>query len=91
MKISTSIGTYKIIQTIRNQDELLILSSWESLARLFKSQRIFLVNKKESIFGTYLGKQECAETLLELVKKIDYRDWDQLNLKKDNFLGNIMA
>jgi hypothetical protein len=91
MKISTSFGTYKIIQTLRNQDELLILSKWDSLTRLFDREKIFLVNPKESIFGTYMGKQECAIALLELIKHIDYRDWDHLDLEKENFFGKIMA
>lgn len=91
MKISTSFGTYKIIQTLRNHDELLILSRWDSLTRLFDSEKIFLVNPKESIFGAYLGKQECASTLLELIKHIDYRDWDHLDLDKESFFGKILA
>ncbi len=91
MNITTSRGSYQIIQTVKNQDELLILANWMDLARLFDSKRIFLVNKKESLFGIYLCKQECAQKLFELIKNIDYKDWDHLNLDNENLMGKITA
>ncbi len=91
MNITTSRVSYQIIQTVKNEDELLILSNWTGLAQLFDSKRIFLVNKNESIFGIYVCKQECAQKLFELIKNIDYKDWDHLNLDKENFSNKKTA
>ncbi|UZD21969.1 hypothetical protein PBT90_00665 [Algoriphagus halophytocola] len=80
MKISSQTGNFKIIQTIKNRDELLVLGSWRDLIKVFASQRIFLVNKKESLFGLYLCKQECADFVYQIIQEINYCEWDAINL-----------
>jgi len=79
MQITTSFGTFKIIQLVSDKDELLIVSKWDSLVHLFESKRVFRLNQEDPSFGVYLCKQECAEILNHLIKTLDYRDWDQLN------------
>lgn len=91
MDITCTYGAYKIIQTIKNRDELLILSEWGSLNRLFESSRIFLINKKKALFGVYLCKQECAQKIIDLMENIDYQDWDQLKPDSVHFLGSFIA
>lgn len=76
MKITTTFGTFKIIQLESDKDELLIVSSWSTLVRFFESKRVFRVNQNESEFGVYVCKQECAELLTCLIKVIDTNDID---------------
>jgi hypothetical protein len=76
---------FKIIQSVSNEDELLVLSQWESLKKLFEANRIFLVNNNDAVFGVYLAKKECLEAMNKMIKNIDYRDWDHLKLEKDNY------
>ncbi|MGM0944765.1 MAG: hypothetical protein ACQEW9_06225 [Bacteroidota bacterium] len=87
MKISSALGDFKIIQTLKNRDELLVLGCWQDLVKLFDSSRAFLVNKNEGLFGIYLCKQECAEFLTNILKHIDYHEWEDFrmeNVFKDN-------
>lgn len=81
MKISSAIGEFKIIQTLKNRDELLVLGSWKDLVKLFDSSRTFLVNKSEGLFGIYLCKQECAEFLTNILKNIDYHEWEDFRME----------
>lgn len=87
MNIECTFGRFKIIQTVADKEELLILSKWDCLKNFFASSRIFLVNQKDAVFGVYLNKKECLETISELIKNIDYKDWDSLHLGKDQIIG----
>jgi len=80
MKITSSKGNFKIIQTKKNHDELLILGSWSDIVRHFGSSRAFLINRKESSFGIYVCKQECAEFMSKLIQDMDSNDWEDLTL-----------
>lgn len=80
MKISTTIGDFKIIQTAKNRDELLILGSWSDLVSSFDSARAFMVNKDTQLFGVYLCKQECVEFITKAIQQIDFKDWDRFSL-----------
>lgn len=91
MEITCTYGSFKIVQKTENKDELLILSKWKSLSKVFGSNRIFMINKEDSIFGVYVCKQECAETLIELIKSIDYRDWDYLKENSEIFSTRLLA
>jgi hypothetical protein len=89
MNIHCTYGMFKIIQSVSNEDELLVLSQWESLKKLFEPSRIFLVNNNDAIFGVYLAKKECLEALNEMIKNIDYKDWDHLKLDKEIYYTKI--
>ncbi|MCH7405373.1 hypothetical protein [Belliella aquatica] len=91
MEITCTFGSFKIMQTMENKDELLIISKWKSLSKVFGSSRIFMINKEDSIFGVYVCKQECAETLIELIKSIDYRDWDHFKISNEIFSTRLLA
>ncbi|AFL84141.1 hypothetical protein Belba_1529 [Belliella baltica DSM 15883] len=91
MEITCTFGSFKIMQTMENKDELLIVSKWKSLSKVFGSSRIFMINKKESVFGVYVCKQECAETLIELIKSIDYRDWEHFKINSEIFSTRLLA
>ncbi|GAB2476987.1 hypothetical protein [Algoriphagus taiwanensis] len=82
MNISSLNGTFKIIQTVKNQDELLVLGSWADLIKIFDSKRTFCVDKQKGLFGIYLCKQECADLLAYLVQNIDYHEWEDFSLEK---------
>ncbi|EAZ82266.1 hypothetical protein [Algoriphagus machipongonensis] len=84
MKISSRKGTFKIIQTIKNRDELLVLASWNDIAQQFGSNRAFLVNKSEGLFGVYLCKQECSEFISELLMAVDFNEWEEFNMRDQN-------
>lgn len=85
MNIHCTFGMFKIIQSVSNEDELLVLSGWESLKKLFEENRIFLVNNNDAVFGVYLAKKECLDAMGVMIKNIDYRDWDHLKLEKDHY------
>jgi len=91
MKISSSLGNFKIIQTAQNKDELLLLGSWKDLVRLFDSSRAFLVNRTENTFGVYLCKQECADFLGKMLQQIDYNEWDDLKMDSSFFEKRYLA
>ncbi|WPR74616.1 hypothetical protein [Algoriphagus sp. NG3] len=91
MKISSSKGRFKVIQTIKNRDELLILGSWSDLVRIFDSNRTFLVNKQESIFGIFLCKQECAEFMTKIIQEIDYHEWEDFTFDRPVPLNQFQA
>lgn len=80
MKISSQFGNFKIIQTIKDRDELLVLGNWTDLVKLFDSKRTFRVNEQENLFGIYVCKQECAEFLAKMLQKIDYHEWEDFRL-----------
>jgi hypothetical protein len=80
MKIASSKGNFKIIQTKINQDELLVLGSWSDIVRHFGSTRAFLINREQSSFGIYVCKQECAEFMSKLIQDLDTNDWEDLTL-----------
>jgi len=82
MKISSHQGDFKIIQTMKNRDELLVLGSWNNLIRIFDSNRTFLVNRVDSLFGIYLCKQECAEFMNRIIQDIDYHEWEDFRIEK---------
>ncbi|MEB2779453.1 hypothetical protein [Algoriphagus persicinus] len=91
MKISCLQGDFKIIQTIKNRDELLVLGSWKNLVRIFDSSRTFLVNKSESLFGIYLCKQECAEFMNKIIQDIDYHEWEDFKIEKPTYHNQFQA
>jgi len=86
MIIECTFGKFKIIQTVNNDEELLILSKWDCLKNFFASSRIFLVDQKDAVFGVFLNKKECIETITELIKNINYKDWDHLHLESDQLI-----
>lgn len=91
MKISTSNGDFKIIQTVKNQDELLILGSWSDIVKNFESTRAFLVNKSEGLFGIYVCKQECNDFLSNLLFSIDYNEWEDFKMEKITSFRSYLA
>ncbi|WP_075350140.1 hypothetical protein [Algoriphagus marinus] len=80
MKITSSHGNFKIIQTIKNRDELLVLASWSNLVKQFGSERIFLINEKDSLFGIYICKQECSDFMSKMIQNIDYHEWEDFKM-----------
>lgn len=91
MKITSIKGSFKVIQTIKNRDELLVLGSWIDLVRIFDSRRVFLVNKQESVFGIFLCKQECAEFMAKIIQEIDYNEWEDFTLDQPVLLKHFQA
>ena len=91
MKISTPKGNFKIIQTIKNRDELLVLGSWTDIVNSFESKRAFLVNKAEGLFGIYLCKQECNSFIAKLMQGIDYNEWEDFRLEEQNSFQKYLA
>ena len=91
MKISSLNGSFKIIQTIKNQDELLVLGTWADLVKIFDSKRAFCIDKKEGLFGIYLCKQECLELMTYLIQNIDYHEWEDFKLESANFSTHFLA
>lgn len=91
MKISSLQGDFKVIQTIKNRDELLVLGYWKDLVSKFESSRTFLVNRNESLFGIYLCKQECAEFLNRIIQDIDYHEWEDHKIQKPLFNNQFQA
>jgi uncharacterized phage-like protein YoqJ len=82
MKITSPKGNFKIIQMIKNRDELLILGSWNDIVKQFESERTFLVNKTEGLFGIYLSKKECNEFISQLMMSIDYNEWEDFRMEE---------
>jgi hypothetical protein len=91
MKISSLSGSFKIIQTVKDQDELLVLGSWSDLVKVFDSKRTFCINSKDGVFGIYLCKQECADLMLYLIQHIDYHEWEDFTLEKSSIPFFIQA
>ena len=91
MKISTQKGNFKIIQTIKNRDELLVLGSWIDIVNSFESKRAFLVNKEQGLFGIYLCKQECNSFISKLMQGIDYNEWEDFKLEDQNSFQKYLA
>ncbi|WP_026956396.1 hypothetical protein [Algoriphagus vanfongensis] len=91
MKISSTFGNFRIIQTIQNKDQLLVIGTWADLVKLFDSGRTFLVNKPEQLFGVYLCKQECAEFLVKLLQDIDYKEFEKLKMEQNLFDKHYLA
>ncbi|MBY5952205.1 hypothetical protein OU792_13180 [Algoriphagus sp. NF] len=91
MKISSQLGNFKIIQTIKDRDELLILGSWADLVKLFDSKRTFRVNENQNLFGIYVCKQECAEFLTRILQDIDYHEWEDFQLEKSSLSRRYLA
>ena len=83
MNIQCGFGKFKIIQSVSDKDELLVLSKWESLKHLFEASRIFMIDKRDAVFGVYLKKRECLEAINQMLKNIDYKDWDHLQVDQE--------
>lgn len=90
MKISSTFGDFKITQSISKSDELLMLSDWESLIRIFDSKRVFMVNSKDRVFGVYLGRQECAEVFCKFLKNIELLELDTLNIENTTLFERVV-
>jgi hypothetical protein len=92
MKINCSKGNFKVIQTKKNHDELLILGSWSDIVKYFGSSRAFLINRKDSSFGIYICKQECADFMSKLIQDMDSNDWEDLTMDYTvNYYQNLTA
>lgn len=91
MKISSNFGDFKIIQTIQNKDQLLVIGTWADLVKFFDSARTFLVNKPKRLFGLYICKQECAEFLVKLLQNLDHKEYEKLNMESDFFDKHYFA
>lgn len=91
MKITSPKGNFKIIQTIKNRDELLILGSWNDIVKQFESERTFLVNKSEGLFGIYLCKKECNEFISQLMMSIDYNEWEDFRTEEATSFKRYLA
>ncbi|MBN3581130.1 hypothetical protein JYB64_01950 [Algoriphagus aestuarii] len=91
MKITSSKGNFKIIQTIKNRDELLILGTWPDISKLFDSSRTFLVNKAEGLFGIYICKQECQDFISHLMLEIDYNEWEDFRMEEITSMNRHLA
>lgn len=91
MKITSPKGNFKIIQTIKNRDELLILGSWNDIVNQFESDRTFLVNKSEALFGIYLSKKECNEFINQLMMSIDYNEWEDFRMEEVSSFNRYIA
>lgn len=91
MKITSPKGNFKIIQTIKNRDELLILGSWNDIVGQFESDRTFLVNRTEGLFGIYLSKQECNEFINQLMMSIDYNEWEDFRMEEVSSFNRYIA
>ncbi|EPA00061.1 hypothetical protein A33Q_0229 [Indibacter alkaliphilus LW1] len=90
MKISSTFGDFKIIQSISKSDELLMMSDWESLVRIFDSKRVFMVSKKDRVFGAYLGRQECSEIFCKLLKNIELLDLDSVSIENTTLFERVV-
>ena len=91
MKITSPKGNFKIIQTIKNRDELLILGSWSDIVNQFESDRTFLVNKSEGLFGIYLCKKECNDFINQLMMSIDYNEWEDFRMEEVSSFNRYIA
>lgn len=91
MKIASLHGNFKIIQTIKNRDELLILGNWNELVKIFDSKRAFLVDKSTSLFGVYICKQECADFMCRIIQDIDYNEWEDFKIEEPQLFRRVHA
>ena len=90
MKISCTFGVFKIIQSISKSDELLMISDWESLVRIFDSKRVFMVSIEHRVFGVYLGRQECSEIFNKLLKNIELLDLDEVSIESTTLFDEVV-
>ncbi|MBW3467838.1 hypothetical protein [Arthrospiribacter ruber] len=90
MKISSTFGDFKITQSISKSDELLMMSDWESLVRIFDSKRVFMVSSKERIFGVYLSRQECADIFCKFLKNIELLDLDSISIENTTLFERVV-
>jgi hypothetical protein len=42
-----------------------------------------MIDKRDAVFGVYLKKRECLEAINEMLKNIDYKDWDHLQVDQE--------
>ncbi|PRY89151.1 hypothetical protein [Mongoliibacter ruber] len=90
MKINSTFGDFKIIQSISKADELLMMSDWESLVRIFDSNRVFMVSSKDRIFGVYLSRQECSDVLGKFLKNIELLDLESLSIENTTLFERVV-
>ncbi len=90
MKISSTFGDFKITQSISKPDELLIMSDWNSLVRIFDSSRTFMVSSKDKVFGVYLSRQECADVFCKLLKNIELLDLESVSIENTTLFERVV-
>lgn len=72
MLISSVHGVFSVVISEQNSDKVEVRSNNKnSLARIFDAQRI---KDREGNFFVCISKQEFANTLIMMIKEIDYSD-----------------
>jgi hypothetical protein len=78
MIITSSYGIFSIVNSIKDQDQLLVRSeSKEELVRIFDEKRVLQSENQKFGFYVPMCKQEFANTLIMLVKEINYGDFEK--------------
>lgn len=67
-----------------------MMSDWESLVRIFDSNRVFMVSSKDRIFGVYLSRQECSDVLGKFLKNIELLDLESLSIENTTLFERVV-
>lgn len=84
MIINSLYGTFSINSSEKDQDKLIVKSDMkESLMRIFDSKRIFHSEIDGSSYFVTLCKQEFADSVIMMIKEVNYSDFNQSKAEID--------
>ncbi|AGA79956.1 hypothetical protein Echvi_3744 [Echinicola vietnamensis DSM 17526] len=77
MLITSTNGFLSVVNSPSNGDHLLVRAKCKTdLSRLFDERRIHPIQHETFNFGIFLCKQEFADTLIKMIKCIDYTNFE---------------
>ena len=92
MLINSLQGIFSIVISETNPDKLEVRSNDKaSLSRVFDNKRILERANVDFKFYVSISKQEFANTLIMMIKEIDYPDFDKLLSEIDSSRGRFLA
>ncbi|MDN3671024.1 hypothetical protein QWY93_17050 [Echinicola jeungdonensis] len=85
-------GAISVVHATQSPDHLFIKAKNKAeLSRLFDEHRIMVDEGDQLKYGISICKQEFADTLIKMIKEIDYYDFNLEILKLNSHLNSSMA
>ncbi len=92
MWIRSIYGAISVVHAPQSPDHLFIKAKEKAeLSRLFDEHRIMVHEGDQLKYSVSICKQEFADTLIKMIKEIDYTDFNMEILNLNTHFNNSMA
>lgn len=92
MVIESLHGIFTIVTNEINHDQLLVRAkNKEELMRIFDEKRICRCTEEQNDYCVQMCKQEFANTLIMMIKEINYSDFNKVLFEINNVSSKVLA